>query len=68
MVRIRGAPEALVASQERLDPWLGSPTRKQKSNGVQLLYRFETELTPVRKMRLKVEVHTPCRRAFRRVA
>ena len=44
--------------QARLDPWLGTPNRKVKRNGIQLLYGFETELPPVRRMRLKVEVNT----------
>lgn len=44
--------------QKHLDPWLGEPRRRQKHNGVQLFYRFESEVPPVRAMRLKVEVNT----------
>ena len=38
----------------RLDPWLGMPTRDQAAAGVTLLYRFESETPPVRRLRLKV--------------
>lgn len=44
--------------RDRLDPWLGKPKAKTKRNGVQLLYGFDTELPPVRRMRVKVEVNT----------
>ena len=42
----------------RLDPWLGMPTRDQAAAGVTLLYRFESETPPVRRLRLKVEINT----------
>ncbi len=39
-------------------PWLGKPKTRTKRNGFQLLYFFQTEIAPVRKMRVKVEVNT----------
>ena len=44
--------------RDRLDPWLGKPKAKTRRNGVQLLYGFDTEVPPVRRMRVKVEVNT----------
>lgn len=41
-----------------LDPWLGSPRRKQSQGRATMLYRFETTSRPVQKMRLKVEINT----------
>jgi predicted nucleotidyltransferase component of viral defense system len=42
----------------RLNPWLGEPTRDQAETSVTMLYRFLSEVPPVRRMRLKVEIHT----------
>ena len=44
--------------QQHLDPWLGEPKRKTKRNGIQLFYAFNTELPPIRTMRVKIEVNT----------
>jgi len=41
-----------------LDPWLGSPRRKQGKGRFTLLYRFETSFVPVSNMRLKIEINT----------
>lgn len=41
----------------RLDPWLGEPKREQ-GRGVRLIYRFESEIPPVVRLRLKVETNT----------
>lgn len=41
----------------RLDPWLGEPRREQ-GQGVRLLYRFESEIPPVVRLKLKVETNT----------
>jgi predicted nucleotidyltransferase component of viral defense system len=38
----------------RLDPWLGSPTRDPG----RLVYRFDSEIAPVVRMRLKIETNT----------
>ena len=44
--------------RSRLDPWLGTPTRDQAASSVTLLYRFDSEVAPVRRLRLKVEINT----------
>jgi predicted nucleotidyltransferase component of viral defense system len=41
-----------------LDPWLGVPTRSRAQGGVTLAYRFESEIAPVRPLRLKIEINT----------
>lgn len=41
----------------RLDPWLGEPRREQ-GQGVRLVYRFESEIPPVVRLKLKVETNT----------
>jgi predicted nucleotidyltransferase component of viral defense system len=41
----------------RLDGWLGPPRREQ-GNGVRLVYRFESEIPPVVRLKLKVETNT----------
>lgn len=42
----------------RLDPWLGEPTRQRAVATVTLLYRFDSEIPPTRRLRLKVEINT----------
>ena len=42
----------------RLDPWLGQPTRARAEATVTLLYRFDSEIPPTRRLRLKVEINT----------
>lgn len=42
----------------RLDPWLGKPARTRTRGGVSLTYRFESEIPPVRPLRLKIELNT----------
>lgn len=49
---------ALDAMRERLDPWLGRPKRSSSEGSVTLMYRFESEIAPVRPLRLKVEINT----------
>lgn len=46
------------AVRTRLDSWLGEPTRDRTEAGVTLLYRFESEVPPVRRLRLKIEIET----------
>ncbi|MDE0075083.1 MAG: nucleotidyl transferase AbiEii/AbiGii toxin family protein [Gammaproteobacteria bacterium] len=41
-----------------LDPWLGPPRWKLKEEGVNLLYRFESEDQPPLRLRLKIEINT----------
>jgi predicted nucleotidyltransferase component of viral defense system len=40
-----------------LDSWLGKPARKQAHGGATLTYRFESEIPPVRPLRLKLEIN-----------
>jgi len=44
--------------RRRLDPWLGSPRRSSSKAGVTLTYRFESEVPPIRPLRLKIEINT----------
>lgn len=48
----------LDACRETLDPWLGTPTRSRNVGNVSLIYRFESEIPPVRPLRLKIEINT----------
>lgn len=48
----------LDAMRKRLDHWLGLPKRSSSEGSVTLLYRFESEIPPVRPLRLKVEINT----------
>src|SRR5579872_3105167 len=41
-----GIGEILDALRETLDPWLGTPKRKQNFGRVTPLYKFETEIEP----------------------
>ncbi len=46
------------AIRASLDSWLGEPRRKRGPNSVALSYRFESEVPPVRPLRLKIEINT----------
>ncbi len=48
----------LNALRRRLDPWLGRPKRSSSEASVTLVYRFESEVPPVRPLRLKIEINT----------
>ena len=48
----------LDAIRARLDSWLGKPARSRAEGGVSLVYRFESEIAPVRPLRLKIEINT----------
>lgn len=60
MVQIQAGPIGglLDAIRTRLDPWLGEPSRDQAASTITLLYRFASEIPPVRRLRLKVEINT----------
>jgi predicted nucleotidyltransferase component of viral defense system len=54
-----GAAGPLIdAIRAKLDPWLGKPTRARAEGGFSLVYRFESEIPPIRPLRLKVEINT----------
>lgn len=48
----------LDSIRRHLDPWLGRPKRSSAEASVTLTYRFESEVPPIRPMRLKVEINT----------
>lgn len=48
----------LDSLRHKLDPWLGEPRRKRGPGRVTLLYRFESEIEPLTKLRLKIEINT----------
>ena len=60
LVQTESGPIGVVldAIRANLDPWLGKPTRSSAEGGVSLLYRFESEIPPVRPLRLKIEINT----------
>ena len=60
LVQIRAEPigTAIDAIRKLVDPWLGEPRRERKQDRVTLIYRFESEMPPVQRMRLKIEVNT----------
>jgi predicted nucleotidyltransferase component of viral defense system len=60
LVQTQAGPigEILDAIRPRLDPWLGKPTRSRAEGGATLTYRFQSEIAPVRPLRLKIEINT----------
>lgn len=48
----------LDAIRETLSPWLGEPRRSVSAMGATLVFRFESELPPVLRLRLKIEINT----------
>ncbi len=50
--------DVLNALRRRLDPWLGRPKRSSSKASVTLVYRFESEVPPIRPLRLKIEINT----------
>ncbi|MCC7383330.1 MAG: nucleotidyl transferase AbiEii/AbiGii toxin family protein [Deltaproteobacteria bacterium] len=48
----------LTALRARLDPWLGESSVERRRNAVRLQYRFNTEIEPVTRMRVKIEINT----------
>ncbi len=60
LVQTQAAPAGplIDAIRAGLDPWLGRPTRDRAEGGFSLIYRFDSEIPPVRPLRLKIEVNT----------
>jgi len=60
LVQVEAGPigPAMTAIHERLDPWLGKPKWKQSRGRVTFLYRFDSEIRPVTRLRLKLEINT----------
>jgi len=60
LVQIEPGPIGAVLGRlrARLDSWLGEPTWERATSTVTLLYRFTSEIPPVRRLRLKIEINT----------
>jgi len=60
LVQVEAGPIGAVLNRlrARLDPWLGTPTWEHAASTVALLYRFASEIPPVRRLRLKIEINT----------
>lgn len=43
---------------DTLNPWLGEPKWKQTQGRVTFYYRYESEITPSRNMKVKIEINT----------
>lgn len=59
LVQVR--PEPIKETVQRLQKcleFLGTSTVEPKKDGIQIKFRFESEIPPVRKLRLKVEANT----------
>lgn len=59
-VQLREEPigNTLDLLRARLNPWLGEPKFDIGPRGATLTYRFESELPPVIRLRLKIEINT----------
>jgi predicted nucleotidyltransferase component of viral defense system len=59
LVQLRPGPIGPTMDRVRakLDGWLGAPRREQ-GEGFRLVYRFESEIPPVVRLRLKIETNT----------
>ena len=60
LVQVQAGPIGPVIDTIRavLDGWLGQPRRSASQGNMTLAYRFESEVPPVRMLRLKVETNT----------
>ena len=60
LVQVEAGPigPALNALRNRIDPWLGEPGFERRRDSVKLMYRFESEIEPVVRLRLKIEINT----------
>jgi predicted nucleotidyltransferase component of viral defense system len=59
LVQLEAGPIGPIfdALHEVMTPWLGNPQRKQGPGVVNLTYRVESEIAPVKPLRLKVEIN-----------
>ena len=60
LVQTKAGPAGPVidAIRQTLDPWMGKPSRARAEGGFSMIYRFDSEIAPVRPLRLKIEVNT----------
>lgn len=56
LVQTQAAPAGplIDAVRAALDSWLGKPTRDRAEGGFSLIYRFDSEIPPVRPLRLRL--------------
>jgi predicted nucleotidyltransferase component of viral defense system len=59
LVQLQPGPigDTIDRIRAQLDGWLGTPRREQ-GEGFRLVYRFESEIPPVVRLRLKIEMNT----------
>jgi predicted nucleotidyltransferase component of viral defense system len=57
-VRKEKIGESIDVIRKIIDPWLGEPKRSVKQDRATLIYRFDSEISPVQRMRLKIEINT----------
>lgn len=50
--------EIMSILREVIDPWLGKPKWSQSHGRVTLYYRFEAETSPIKTMKIKIEINT----------
>ena len=60
LVQIQAGSIGAILSEVRrlIDPLLGNPTRDSRQDSVVLNYRFPSEIPPVIRLRLKIEINT----------
>ena len=60
LVQVQSGPIGSILDEIRrlIDPLLGTPTRDLKEDSVVLNYRFSSEIPPVVRLRLKIEINT----------
>ena len=59
LVQVRPGPiGSLLDGIRTRFTWLGEPRRDQGETNVTLMYRFESEIPPIRRLRLKIEIQT----------
>ena len=60
LVQVRAEPigPAIDKIRALIDPWLGKPSRDLKNSRATLIYRFDSEMPPSQRMRLKIEINT----------
>ena len=60
LVQTKAGPigPVLDAIRARLAPWLGKAAHKKGGGGTTLTFRFDSEIAPVRPLRVKIEINT----------
>ena len=60
LVQMKSGPikPIIEAVQQALDGWLGKPRCDVKQRGTTMVYRLQSEIPPVMKLRLKLEINT----------